>query len=65
MSHTPSAASAACTAAVVETRKIPVEVYSRVVGYYRHVNQWNLGKQEEFRDRKEFFLRPQERDAHV
>lgn len=30
------------------------EVYSRVVGYYRPVEQWNDGKQEEFRDRKEY-----------
>ena len=49
----------------MSNKKVPVEVYSRVVGYFRPVNQWNLGKQEEFRDRKEFFLRPQERDAHV
>jgi anaerobic ribonucleoside-triphosphate reductase len=35
-------------------RQIPVEVYSRVVGYFRPVNQWNKGKQEEFKDRKEF-----------
>ena len=28
------------------------EVYSRVVGYYRPVSQWNEGKQEEFRRRK-------------
>ncbi|KAF2957451.1 anaerobic ribonucleoside triphosphate reductase [Thermotoga sp. Ku-13t] len=30
----------------------PVEVYSRVVGYYRPVKSWNSGKQEEFRLRK-------------
>lgn len=30
------------------------EVYSRVVGYYRPVQNWNKGKQEEFRDRKEY-----------
>lgn len=30
------------------------EVYSRVVGYYRPIEQWNDGKQEEFRDRKEY-----------
>ncbi|MBN1997755.1 ribonucleoside triphosphate reductase [candidate division KSB1 bacterium] len=28
------------------------EVYSRVVGYLRPVNQWNKGKQEEFKQRK-------------
>jgi len=30
------------------------EVYSRVVGYIRPVDQWNNGKQEEFKDRLEF-----------
>ncbi len=30
------------------------EVYSRVVGYLRPVNQWNSGKQEEFEERKVF-----------
>ena len=27
------------------------EVYSRVVGYLRPVQNWNLGKKEEFKDR--------------
>jgi ribonucleoside-triphosphate reductase len=27
------------------------EVYSRIVGYYRPVQNWNEGKQEEFRQR--------------
>ena len=30
------------------------EVYSRVTGYYRPVNRWNKGKQEEFKERKTF-----------
>lgn len=30
------------------------EVYSRVVGFYRPVEQWNEGKKEEFRERKTF-----------
>jgi anaerobic ribonucleoside-triphosphate reductase len=34
-------------------QKMPCEVYSRVVGYFRPVDQWNKGKQEEFRQRKE------------
>lgn len=34
--------------------RIPCEVYSRVVGYMRPVNQWNKGKQEEFKQRKTF-----------
>ena len=32
------------------------EVYSRVVGYLRPVQQWNKGKKEEFKDRKDFNL---------
>lgn len=35
----------------------PCEVYSRVVGYLRPVQQWNLGKQEEFEQRKEFKIK--------
>ncbi|MCX8183125.1 MAG: ribonucleoside triphosphate reductase [Crenarchaeota archaeon] len=30
------------------------EVYSRVVGYLRPIDQWNVGKQEEFKQRKTF-----------
>jgi anaerobic ribonucleoside-triphosphate reductase len=37
--------------------KVPVEVYSRVVGYFRPVNQWNKGKREEFSERKEYTLK--------
>jgi len=32
----------------------PCEVYSRIVGYLRPVQQWNLGKQQEFKERKEY-----------
>jgi len=32
------------------------EVYSRVVGYIRPVDQWNQGKRTEFDDRKTFDL---------
>lgn len=32
------------------------EVYSRVVGYIRPVQQWNKGKQAEFKDRQEFVV---------
>lgn len=34
----------------------PCEVYSRIVGYLRPVQQWNVGKQEEYKERKEFKL---------
>jgi len=38
-----------CTNKLVGT-----EVYSRIVGYIRPVQQWNVGKTAEFADRKEF-----------
>ena len=28
-----------------------VEVYSRIVGYFRPVTNWNRGKKQEFKDR--------------
>jgi len=36
------------------TIKQPCEVYSRIVGYLRPIRQWNSGKQQEFKERKEF-----------
>lgn len=32
----------------------PTEVYSRITGYYRPVKNWNIGKREEFRERKTY-----------
>ena len=32
-------------------RVVETEVYSRVVGYYRPVSNWNQGKQQEFSER--------------
>jgi hypothetical protein len=40
---------------VVE-RKICPEVYSRIVGYLRPVQNWHQGKQQEFKDRKTFVV---------
>jgi len=37
-----------------EGKTTKCEVYSRVVGYLRPVEQWNEGKQEEFKDRANF-----------
>jgi anaerobic ribonucleoside-triphosphate reductase len=34
--------------------KIPCEVYSRIVGYLRPVQNWHQGKQQEFAERKTF-----------
>lgn len=36
----------------VRIKAIPCEVYSRVVGYFRPVANWNPGKQVEFAERK-------------
>ena len=35
----------------VRVRAVPCEVYSRVVGYFRPVRQWNDGKRREFSER--------------
>ena len=35
----------------------PCEVYSRIVGYLRPIDQWNKGKQEEFKEREEFKIK--------
>nr|MBP6914196.1 ribonucleoside triphosphate reductase [Candidatus Parcubacteria bacterium] len=43
-----------CPKCIIEQ---PCEVYSRVVGYLRPVQQWNEGKQQEFKDRKEFKIK--------
>ncbi|HEY7745965.1 MAG TPA: anaerobic ribonucleoside-triphosphate reductase [Desulfuromonadales bacterium] len=32
------------------------EVYSRVCGFFRPVQQWNRGKKEEFRERREYVV---------
>jgi ribonucleoside-triphosphate reductase len=37
----------------------PTEVYSRIVGYLRPINQWNEGKAEEFKLRKTYKLQVQ------
>lgn len=45
----------ACIDACVNyTPRQPVEVWSRVMGYHRPVDQWNTGKQQEYADRKLF-----------
>ena len=37
-------------------KRTKTEVYSRVVGYLRPVQQWNRGKQSEWNDRKAFIV---------
>ncbi|MDO8529181.1 MAG: anaerobic ribonucleoside-triphosphate reductase, partial [bacterium] len=43
-----------CPKCVVKQK---TEIYSRVVGYIRPVEQWNRGKQAEFADRREFKIK--------
>ena len=33
---------------------MPTEVYSRIVGYLRPVQNYNLGKKQEFKDRRTY-----------
>lgn len=40
--------------ASTKTKRTRCEIYSRVVGYLRPVNQWNEGKRAEFTDRQTF-----------
>jgi ribonucleoside-triphosphate reductase len=47
-----------------EKKVTSCEVYSRVVGYLRPVNQWNRGKQQEFSDRKTFDMMTKEVLVH-
>ncbi len=37
-------------------KKIPTEIYSRIVGYMRPVRDWNVGKRQEYADRAEYQL---------
>ncbi len=37
--------------------KIPTEIYSRVVGYFRPTSQWNRGKRSEMEDRKTLIVK--------
>jgi hypothetical protein len=38
-------------------KKIKCEIWSRTVGYFRPVSQWNPGKQSEFNDRKDLLTK--------
>lgn len=37
-----------------EEKRVPVETWSRVCGFFRPVSNFNFGKQEEFMERKEY-----------
>ncbi len=42
----------------------PAEVYSRITGYYRPVQNWNDGKAEEYRERKLYDVNSSHIDGH-
>ena len=39
-----------------EVKGTPTEVYTRIVGYHRNVDNWNKGKREEYKYRKPFVV---------
>jgi len=43
--------------AIDDTERTECEVYIRVIGYYRPVQNFNIGKRQEHRDRK-YFTQP-------
>jgi anaerobic ribonucleoside-triphosphate reductase len=45
-----------------KVKAIRTEVYSRIVGYYRPVQNWNKGKREEFAQREYVDLGDAEKD---
>jgi anaerobic ribonucleoside-triphosphate reductase len=40
-----------------KNKKVPCEVYSRIVGYLRPVQNWNEGKRQEFEDRQTYQIK--------
>ena len=44
----------------MEVKRVPCEVYSRIVGYLRPVQNWNVAKQHEFKQRKNYVIETEE-----
>lgn len=40
-----------------QLKRTHCEVYSRIVGYLRPIDQWNDGKKQEYKDRKKFIIK--------
>ena len=38
----------------MHSRECDVEVFSRITGFFRPVQEWNKGKSEEFHERKKY-----------
>ena len=43
--------------ALLSVEGSPAEVYSRIVGYYRSVRNWNRGKREEYSERRHYRMK--------
>ena len=41
---------------MTENKRIECLVFSRIVGYYQPVRQWNKGKQAEWKDRVNYVM---------
>ena len=48
---------AAAREALSSVEGTPAEVYSRIVGYYRSVRNWNRGKREEYGERRQYRIK--------
>ena len=44
------------TVTVQDSERTKVQTWDRVMGYFRPVNDWNIGKKQEHRDRVRFRL---------
>jgi ribonucleoside-triphosphate reductase len=55
---------AAAREALSSVEGSPAEVYSRIVGYYRSVRNWNKGKREEYGERRLFRVNAEHRSAY-
>ena len=43
-------------------KKMPCEVYSRIVGYLRPVSAWNVAKKHEFKERKTYEVKKEKNE---
>jgi len=55
---------AAAREALSSVEGTPTEVYSRIVGYYRSVRNWNRGKREEYGERRLFRIKTEQCSIH-
>jgi anaerobic ribonucleoside-triphosphate reductase len=47
-----------------KNKKVLCEVYSRIVGYLRPVQNWNVGKRQEFKDRQTYQVKVEAVSEH-